>query len=322
MPPLKPPATAVAKDDDLPPGTAVPIILIEAETGLTKEVIRKWESRYGFPQPGRDANGDRIFPAEQVARLRLIQRLLGAGLRPGKIVGMDIATLERLTDEVAQGSSPPTDGARLVLDALTRHDSARLTDILKGQLNRQGLSMFAKDTVASLNTIVGDAWFRGEIRIYEEHLYAETVSDILRESIRTVTNLSGSPRLLLTTAPGELHTIGLLLANAVAALEDACCIRLGAQTPAADIVTAVKDCRIDIVGLSFSAAYPGRDAARFLRDLRTRIDPAVGIWAGGGGVANLRRMEGVSGMTDLDGIGPAIRAWRRRCQPGLCHRQP
>ena len=49
---------------------------VERETGLSKDLLRMWERRYGFPAPERDANGDRVYPAEQVERLRKIKRLV------------------------------------------------------------------------------------------------------------------------------------------------------------------------------------------------------------------------------------------------------
>ena len=52
------------------------IAAVERDTGLSKDVLRMWERRYGFPQPGRDANGERSYPADQVERLRLIKRLM------------------------------------------------------------------------------------------------------------------------------------------------------------------------------------------------------------------------------------------------------
>ena len=48
----------------------------ERATGLSKDTLRVWERRYGFPQPDRDASGERLYPAEQVTRLRLIKRLM------------------------------------------------------------------------------------------------------------------------------------------------------------------------------------------------------------------------------------------------------
>ena len=62
------------------------IAAVERDTGLSKDVLRVWERRYGFPAPDRDEHGERIYPAEQVERLRLVKRLMDAGHRPGKLL--------------------------------------------------------------------------------------------------------------------------------------------------------------------------------------------------------------------------------------------
>ena len=56
------------------------ITAVERDTGLSKDVLRMWERRYGFPRPERDGNGERLYPAAQVARLRLLKRLMDQGL--------------------------------------------------------------------------------------------------------------------------------------------------------------------------------------------------------------------------------------------------
>ena len=45
------------------------ISAVERETGLSKDVLRIWERRYGFPEPHRDDNAERQYPQEQVAML-------------------------------------------------------------------------------------------------------------------------------------------------------------------------------------------------------------------------------------------------------------
>ena len=40
------------------PASGLPISVVERETGIPKDLLRMWERRYGFPQPGRDAQGD------------------------------------------------------------------------------------------------------------------------------------------------------------------------------------------------------------------------------------------------------------------------
>ena len=39
------------------------ISAVERETGLSKDVLRMWERRYGFPKPDRDENGERAVHA-------------------------------------------------------------------------------------------------------------------------------------------------------------------------------------------------------------------------------------------------------------------
>ena len=292
-------------------GAPVPVNLIESETGLTREVVRKWEIRYGFPRPERDQNGDRVYPAEQVVCLQLIRRLLGAGKRPVNIVGLDLTALELLAKQISPVADPTDmcccDG---VLAALRRHDPIEAANLLKAQLYRKGLLLFVQETVSRLNVLVGESWLTGGLRVFEEHMYTNIVYSMLDESARMITNVTGNPRILLTTAPGELHCIGILMANVVFALEGGYCIKLGPQTPAAEVHAAAQAYSVDIVGLSFSVAQPSRDIAVFLRDLRSQLDPSVEIWAGGLGVARLKRINGVRLLHDLESIGPAIRAWR------------
>ena len=64
------------------------IAAVERDTGLSKDVLRMWERRYGFPLPERDANGERLYPATQVERLRLIKRLMDHGHRPGRLFAL------------------------------------------------------------------------------------------------------------------------------------------------------------------------------------------------------------------------------------------
>ena len=84
---------------------ALNIAAVERDTGLSKDTLRVWERRYGFPTPARDANGDRLYALEQVEKLRLIRRLLDQGRRPAKIVAR---TTEELMQEIEALQSTPT----------------------------------------------------------------------------------------------------------------------------------------------------------------------------------------------------------------------
>ena len=67
-------------------GLLLSISAVERETGLSKDVLRMWERRYGFPKPARDENGEREYSPADIAKLRAIRRLMDVGMRPGKLL--------------------------------------------------------------------------------------------------------------------------------------------------------------------------------------------------------------------------------------------
>jgi hypothetical protein len=80
------------------PAISLSIAAVERDTGLSKDTLRVWERRYGFPLPQRDAIGERAYPLDQVERLRIVKRLLDAGHRPGRVVALPLPALQQLAD--------------------------------------------------------------------------------------------------------------------------------------------------------------------------------------------------------------------------------
>lgn len=290
---------------------AMGIAAVERDTGLAKDTLRVWERRYGFPAPGRDTNGERVYPQEQVDKLRLIRRLLDLGKRPAAIVGADVATLAGMLEAARAPAAVAAEGGEQALLQYVRlHRRAELAVALQQLLLKQGLQRFVMEKVAPLNEAVGEAWLRGEIDVADEHLYTEQVQNVLRGAIVAHPIAAGRPRVLLTTLPDELHVLGLLMVEATLVPEGANCVSLGAQTPLADIPAAAVAGGFDVVGLSFSTAYPPRRAAQALRQLRDALPVGVALWAGGGALRQQRRhIDGVRVFDALDEVAEAARAW-------------
>jgi methanogenic corrinoid protein MtbC1 len=197
-----------------------------------------------------------------------------------------------------------------LLALLVGHDSAGLAQALQQRLTRDGLARFVLDTMAPMTYEVGAAWERGELQVFEEHLFTEQAKRVLRQAIGNLQARGGHPRILLTTPPDEIHALGLLMAEALFALEGAECIPLGPQMPLGDMVRAVNAHQADIVALSFSQAYPVRQVAPLLQQLRQMLPPTVSLWAGGAGVLRLIPGEGIRLLPDLADAASAIALWR------------
>ena len=290
----------------------LPIASVERETGLSKDTLRMWERRYGFPTPERDANGERLYAPLQVRRLSQIKRLMDRGHRPGKLLTLDETALLAL-DETRSPALATPDAQQLDawLHLVKTHDSEALQRQFYREMARHGLARFVQDIVAPLITRIGEAWSRNELGIFEEHLFSQHLEKLFRTTLANMAPLAGSPRVLLTTLSGEEHTLGLLMVEALLVIEDAYPVLLGPQTPIDEIVRAAQIKQVDVVCLSFSTAYSPALAAQGLRDLRRALPAETGLWAGGHGVKPIRKpIDGVCLVPEFQDLSDCLASWR------------
>jgi DNA-binding transcriptional MerR regulator/methylmalonyl-CoA mutase cobalamin-binding subunit len=297
------------------------IAAVERDCGLPKETLRVWERRYGFPTPLRGARDDRLYPPEQVAKLRQLRRLVDAGHRPGKVVNLsseELATLLRALN--APGSRTDHVEAQTVLACLAAHEAEHLREFLSGLVVRLGLRGFAAEAAPRLAQAVGAAWAQGDLEIHQEHMFTEQLTSVMRTAMTSALGGAprGRPRVLLSTFPHEPHALGLLMAEAMFVLEGCRCVSLGVLTPVSDIAAAARALNSDILALSFSAIFPAAQAQAGLAELRTLAPDTAEIWAGGA-CAGLRARPGMPVFRDLASIGPAVAAWRNRAAEALEH---
>ena len=299
------------------PAVSISISAVERDTGLSKDTLRVWERRYGFPRPARDGFGERVYPLDQVDKLRILKRLMDQGHRPGKVIDYSVEQLQQLAGaasvsaESGQAVVESHEHLQRYIEIVKSQDVDELRRRLSQAVLRIGLARFVTEVVAPLNAQVGEAWTRGYLEIFEEHLYTESIQVILRNAINTIPRASERPRVLLTTFPQEPHGIGLLMAEAIFALDGCRCVSLGVQTPVWDIVLASTSQRADIVALSFSACLNPNQVIDGLAELRGKLPPAVEIWAGGSCPILYRRPpRDVRTLRGLSDITPAVTGWR------------
>jgi methanogenic corrinoid protein MtbC1 len=287
------------------------ITAVEQETGLSKDTLRVWERRYGFPRPQRDAHGERAYPPEQVQVLRRIRRLMDQGARPGRIFAQGVDALEADALSTALPEGLPHEIA-----LLRAHRIGELRALLEQAALRDGLHAFVTGTAAPLTTRVGEAWARGELQVYEEHLFSEQLQAVLRSAIARLDGAGGAPRVLLTTLPGEQHGLGLLMAQAVLALEGAECVSLGTQTPVRELAEAVRAQRAQVVALSASGSQAPGPLKEGVAQLRAALPPEIELWCGGAGAARLGRAAAdVRVIAELERVPEALAQWRAAHAP-------
>ena len=289
------------------------IAAVERDTGLGKDTLRVWERRYGFPAPLRDENSERVYTQADLDKIRLVQRLMYQGHRLGKIMHLDVISLLAMLNLPQHQPQVTSIAQAEIVQLLKSHRTIELNNYLRNLLVEQGSANFVMDTLVMMNRQVGDAWMCGQIAIFEEHAYSEQVVALLRLAIAQISTIGPtSPKVLLTTLPGEQHSLGLLMSEVLLTLEGATCVNLGAQMPVSEINAAVRAHQADILCLSYSAAFPKNLCLQSLTELQQLLPATLAIWVGGQGIPRTKLPDGINYVRTLAEIATTVQAWRGR----------
>lgn len=322
---------------------------LERATGLGKELLRKWEQRYGFPHPVRTVRGQRRYPQAQVERLRLVARLIEGGWRPGQLLRLPEPELQALARNAPSRRAAPVGtaamaGATAFGAATAPHPAAAcapaaheaviahwlhcvasdapdaLRAALHSALAQLGLERLACELVPGFLSSLGEAWQTGRVEVYQEHWASHLLDDMLRAALYqhlSSARPAGPPRVLLCTPPGEAHTLGLLLAQCVLACQGADTVRLGAQLAPRDLGLAVRGLRPDIVAIGVGPHLPAGDVQRNLRELQAALPDGAALWLGGTHPALDALAADLSALrlASLLALPQAVAAWRQAHQP-------
>ncbi len=267
-----------------------------SETGLSPDVIRVWERRYGFPEPVRLPSGHRRYRKQDLHRLRLMAEAVAQGHRPALVVRSDEATLRSLLAPVLDPE------VEALLGAVTALDSEGIRRLLRASLAARGWRAFLQQVVAPLLDRVGMGWAEGTLGIHHEHLLTEVLEDFLRELRLECRPLPGRGHILLATLPGERHRLGLLMAALAYAAQGVRTELLGVDLPVASIAQAARTLKVDQVAISLSVQSAGETTRRLLQDLQERLPEGCRLRVGGQGAARTRKVPGVERMAGLEAI--------------------
>lgn len=300
-----------------------PIGVVAERTGLTTDVLRVWERRYGVVTPARDDAGRRLYSDADVERLRLLARATAGGRSIGQVMALEPDELEVLVhdDEAARRwTSVPERSGKAAEDFVERalaFTSALDEAGLEAELVRAavvlGAAHFPEAVAAPFFHAVGDAWHRGEISVAQEHLATATAKAVLAR-LRTVLPVPrGAPVLVLATPAGERHELGALLAAAIAASEGWRVLYLGPDLPAKEITRTALQANADAVGLSVVHVPDSGGTLAEIEAVRDDLPRDIPLFLGGAGAGGLTpdpSRPGIHIVPDLAELRTALAALR------------
>ena len=272
-----------------PTGSGHPISVVAERTGLSRDVLRVWERRYGAVEPMRTPGGQRLYSNEHIDRFRLLAAATRYGRNISVVAGLPTDALERLIAEddsqrlVSVADSQPAhhDVVHLAMLHARALDAAALDRELRRAISKNGLPLFLQELVPTFMHRVGDEWQSGRLGIAHEHLASAVVLAIIFESMRAVPGVPSAPRLLVATPSEERHAVGAALAAAAAALDGWSVTYLGADVPAGDIVVAAEASDARAVALSVVHTDDPDYVVGELQALRASLGASVRVIVGG-----------------------------------------
>jgi DNA-binding transcriptional MerR regulator/methylmalonyl-CoA mutase cobalamin-binding subunit len=300
-----------------------PIGVVAERTGLSPDVLRVWERRYGVVEPTRSAGGQRVYSDADIERLTLLHRATRGGHGIGQVAALGRAKLESLVREVESLGAAATamergSSARTAIDRATERtrafDAAGLEAVLRMGAARRGMVGFIDDVAAPFLRDIGDAWHAGELTISQEHLATDVVQRVVRDMAPSLAGVVGEPTIVIGTLSGERHAGGALMAAATAASAGWRVIYLGADLPGEEIAETAVRTRSRAVGIS--VVYPEQKSrtAAALRTIERAIPSGTTLFVGGAGAPAVKPLIGTTqivfagNVSELEGALSAVRA--------------
>ncbi|MEK4714397.1 MULTISPECIES: MerR family transcriptional regulator [unclassified Sporosarcina] len=183
-------------------------------TGLSKQVIRKWEERYNLVQPNRLENGYRIYSEADINSLLNVKTLSGQGHSIKRAVELT-KDRRKLLDTVPdpihaiQHQKLLNDYVFQLLEKGSYCDELELYLVLQQAYHSFGLNDFLTSVIVPFLNEVGNKWHMKEWSEYQESVSSLVVRDFLVQIRRNYQSSDDAPLVLGACLPYERHEIPL-----------------------------------------------------------------------------------------------------------------
>ncbi len=298
-----------------------PIQVAARRTGLTTDLLRAWERRYGVVEPGRSEGGRRLYSDDDIETLRLLKWAVDGGRRIGDVAELgreELAELVREDEEagaeraihgVGEAERPADPYLDASLQAAARFDEARLEGTLRRAAFQLGMSRAIREVTAPLLERIGTLWAEGEVGVAHEHLASAMVVRVLTDLVGGAESDPDAPRLVVATPSGMRHELGALFVAVTASLEGWRPVYLGPDLPAEEVARAAVGSGAGCVALSLIYPAGSEDVERELSRLRECLPAGFTVIVGGtaaSSYADALEAIGALVLEDVDALRGAL----------------
>jgi DNA-binding transcriptional MerR regulator len=263
-------------------------------TGLSKQVIRKWEERYSVIQPKRLDNGYRIYSQHDVKRILKMKSLSeqGHSLKQAALLAkeLDEDVEVPMQERESHYDEQWNEYVFQLLEKGRSCDEIELNLILKQACHHVGLERFLANILEPFLKEVGKKWESQEWDEYQESVSSLVVRDFLAQIRRNYQYREKAPFVLGACLPYEHHEVPLHLVLLRFMMKGWKTQLIGASPAIGAIESLACKLKPDVVLLSATTTIPFETDPELLRRLDefAQKQPDTTFYIGGqGGVGYL-----------------------------------
>ena len=246
---------------------------LSKRAGVSPELLRAWERRYGLLHPTRSGGGLRLYSPADVERVRLMRQHLAEGVAAAEAAAMALRT--GVGEEAAPAALDPAAMRDDLAGALDRFDEPRAQEILDRLLAAATVDTLLAGVILPYLCTLGERWERGEASVAQEHF----ASGVLRGRLLGLARgwgLGVGPVAVLACLPGEQHDLGLIAFGLALRARGWRIVHLGPDAPIETVDAAARQLQPSFVVLHSVDGALLRAVAEPLRTLATHQRVAVG----------------------------------------------
>ncbi len=245
---------------------------LSKRSGVSPELLRAWERRYGLLRPTRSAGGLRLYSLDDLERVRQMRGHLEGGLAAAEAAALVSRPV------AAETTAPvllPESALRELADALDGFDEPRAQTVIDELLALATVDALLTEIVLPYLHELGERWQRGDASIAQEHF----ASSVLRGRLLGLARGWGrglGPLALLACLPGEQHDLGLIAFGLALRSRGWRIAYLGTDTPLETLDGAARSLAPALVVVTAATPDRVRPVAGELRELAKRHRLALG----------------------------------------------
>jgi len=274
---------------------------LEKLSGIKAHTIRIWEQRYQIILPHRTQTNIRVYDDQQLKKLLNISLLVKHGFKISKLSKLPTEEINKQLQEVYQlvyeKAAHQTENYYInsLVVAMIDLDEEKFEKIFSTCVLRYGFEPTIMQVIYPFLEKVGLMWGIDEINPAQEHF----ISNLIRQKL--IVAIDGLPippkennKFILFLPEGELHEMGLLLANYLLKNKKQQIVYLGQNVPIHDLESVTKLCQPQFLLTFIITTKPKPEIEAYIETLSKKFSQKTILISG-----NITLAEGIKRFPNI-----------------------